>query len=295
MPSTHIFSGSIVALVTPMQEDGSIDWNCLGKLIEWHIESGTNAIVAVGTTGESPTLDFDEHRKFTAKVIELSDGRITVIAGTGANSTKEAIELTRNACADGADGCLSVVPYYNKPPQEGLARHFEAVADESNKPIIVYNVPGRTIADLSDATLARLAKHPMICGVKDATGNIDRLKNQMSMIDSEGFCYLSGDDPSALDYMLAGGHGVISVAANIAPKMFSEMVFFARDGKKDEAQKLMDALSAFIALEAIDANPIPVKWAMHKAGKIGPGIRLPLVPLSESHQDAVAKSIEGIQ
>ena len=283
-----------MALVSPMLADGSIDWKSLSSLVDWHVDSGTDGIVAVGTTGESPTLDFTEHRRFIAKVIELVDGRIQVIAGTGANSTVEAIELTRNACDDGANACLSVVPYYNKPPQEGLARHFETVADNSDKPIIVYNVPGRTITDLADDTLARLSEHPMIIGVKDATGEIDRLRNQKSMIDREGFSYLSGDDSSSLDYILSGGHGVISVTANIAPRMFGEMVSKARAGDEPGAREILEAISAFNSMQAVEANPIPVKWALHKAGKIGSGIRLPLVELSSNHHEAVGESIKGL-
>lgn len=295
MASDPKFSGSIVALVTPMHADGSIDWDVLSTLVDWHVESGTNAIVAVGTTGESPTLGFAEHRKFIARTIELAAGRIQVIAGTGANSTAEAIELTVQACDDGADACLSVVPYYNKPPQEGMARHFEAIADKATRPLIVYNVPGRTVADLADETLARLAKHPMIVGVKDATGDIGRLKNQQKMIDRDDFSYLSGDDSSSLEYILAGGHGVISVTANIAPRMFSGMVQKARENDREEAQKAMDDLTPFNSLQAIEANPIPVKWAMHQAGRIGPGIRLPLVELSSAHHEAVKAAAQGLQ
>lgn len=288
-------SGSIVALVTPMDADGSIDWDCLASLVDWHAESGTSAIVAVGTTGESPTLGFEEHRKFTAKTIELADGRLPVIAGTGANSTAEAVKLTRDACADGADACLSVVPYYNKPPQEGLARHFEAIADSSERPVFVYNVPGRTVADLADETLARLAEHRMIAGVKDATGDIGRLRNQKSLIGRDGFIYLSGDDSSSLDYILAGGHGVISVTANVAPRMFAGMVEKARAGDADGARADFEALAGFNSLQAVEANPIPVKWALSHAGRIGPGIRLPLVELTERHRAGVAAATEGLQ
>lgn len=287
------FAGSIVALVTPMHPNGEIDWEALQQLIDWHIEAGSDGIVAVGTTGESPTLDMDEHAKVIADIIKHSAGRIPVIAGTGGNSTAEAIQLTQQACADGADACLSVVPYYNKPTQQGLIEHFTAIADVASKPILLYNVPTRTITDLADTTVAELAQHSRIGGVKDATGNLARLKWQLANIDVEDFCFLSGDDSTCRSYVTAGGHGTISVTANVAPKMMHDMIAAARTGAAQAAT--IDAeLADFHQVQGVVANPMPVKWALHDTGRIGAGIRLPLTPLPAAHHASVRAAVSKL-
>lgn len=295
MAAGNPFGGSIVALVTPMHEDGAIDWECLERLVEWHVEAKTAGIAAAGTTGESPTLSFAEHRRLIAKTVELAAGRIPVIAGTGANSTTEAIDLTRSACDDGADACLSVVPYYNKPSQDGLLRHFTAIADASSKPVILYNVPGRTITDLADNTLLLLSEHERIAGVKDATGDVNRLRIQQKLISRADFRYLSGDDGTACEYMLAGGHGVISVTANVAPALCARLAAAAAANDAEQASETYDRLLAFNRLQACEANPIPVKWALHHLNKTGPGIRLPLTPLRQKHRKGVALSVQGFE
>lgn len=292
MTDKPCFSGSLVALVTPMDDTGAIDWNCLRQLVDWHVAAGTDGIVAVGTTGESPTLDMDEHELVIATIIKHVGGRLPVVAGTGANSTTEAIRLTKQACSDGADACLSVVPYYNKPTQEGLLRHFTAIADAATKPLILYNVPARTITDLADESLVELARHPRIVGIKDATGNLERLQWQREHIGAD-FTYLTGDDATSMDYVLSGGHGAISVTANIAPTMTHQMLTAARTGSSD-ATALNNKLAEFNRLQGIVANPIPVKWALHDRGRVGPGIRLPLTPLPAAHHAAVRDAIEEL-
>ena len=266
----------------------------LKKLVDWHVECQTDGIVAVGTTGESPTLDFDEHNQVIAKIIEYAGGRVPVIAGTGANSTDEAIRLTQQACQDGADACLSVVPYYNKPTQHGLHDHFVKIADNSDVPVILYNVPTRTIADLADETLVELAKHPRISGIKDATGNIDRLKWQQKNISDNDFCYLSGDDATCCAYVKAGGHGVISVTSNIAPQNMHDMLVAASANDEDKADELDAKLQVFHKVQGVEANPIPTKWALADSGRIQPGIRLPLTPLSEQYHETVRQAYQGL-
>ena len=295
MKFTPKFSGSIVALVSPMQPGGAIDWDSLQALIEWHIESKSDGIVAVGTTGESPTLTHSEHQEFIKRTIEMVNSRIPVIAGTGANSTQEAIDLTKAACDDGADANLSVVPYYNKPTQGGLIKHFEAIANASSKPVILYNVPGRTITDLGDDAVITLSEHEMIQGIKDATANMDRLKFQMANIKDSNFSFISGDDASALEYIQTGGHGVISVTANIAPSMFANMIRLALAGDYDKAKEINEKLTKFNKIQAIEANPIPVKWALAQTKRIKTGIRLPLTELSAKFQQEVLSAISNIQ
>lgn len=289
-----MFKGSFVALVTPMAADGSIEWDRLDELVDWHVESGTHGIVAVGTTGESPTLSMVEHLEVVARTVARAAGRTVVIAGTGANSTAEAIELTKGAAAAGADACLSVVPYYNKPPQHGLKGHFGAIADEASVPVILYNVPSRTVVDLADDTLAELAQHPRIVGVKDATGDLDRLKAQQEMIADPEFSYLSGDDATACAYVLAGGHGVISVTANVAPQQTAKLVASALANDRDAALAEDAKLQPFCAAQGVEANPIPVKWALGATGRIGPGIRSPLAPLSKQLRPQVEAAAAGL-
>jgi 4-hydroxy-tetrahydrodipicolinate synthase len=278
--------GSLVAIVTPMQEDGELDLERFHGLIEFHIAQGTDGIVVAGTTGESPTVDFDEHHLLIRSAVQYAAGRVPVIAGTGANSTREAIELAIYAKDAGADASLSVVPYYNKPTQEGLYRHFRAIAEAVDIPQILYNVPGRTVADISNETVLRLAEIPNIVGIKDATGDIGRGFDLLCGI-PENFSVYSGDDASALALLLLGGHGVISVTANVAPKMMHEMchAVFAGDlvGARAANKKL---LRLHIDL-FVEANPIPVKWAVAQMGLIGPGLRLPLTPLSDRYHPLV--------
>jgi len=281
-----MITGSIVAIVTPMHEDGSLDLPSLRKLIDFHVAEGSDAIVIVGTTGESPTVDVDEHCELIKLTVDHAAGRIPVIAGTGANSTAEAIELTRFAKEAGADLALSVVPYYNKPTQEGLYRHFKAIAEAVDLPVILYNVPGRTVADMSNDTILRLADVPGIVGVKDATGNLDRAYDLIQRA-PEGFALYSGDDLTCVLSILMGFHGNISVTANVAPRLMHEMCVAAAAGKVAEAKEIHFRLLGLHRDLFCEANPIPVKWAVHQMGLMPNGIRLPLTALSEANQPRV--------
>jgi 4-hydroxy-tetrahydrodipicolinate synthase len=283
-----MIQGSIVAIVTPMHEDESLDLQAYRRLIDWHIEHGTAAIVAVGTTGESPTVDFDEHCTLIRVAVEQAAGRVPVIAGTGGNSTREAIELTEYAKKVGAQATLQVVPYYNKPTQDGMIRHFTAVAEAGGLPVILYNVPGRTVADLSNESVLRLAQVPGIIGLKDATGDIPRGSDLLARL-PKGFAVYSGNDDSALALMAMGSHGVISVTANIAPQLMARMCEAALAGRWAEALEINRKLLPLHLKLFVEANPIPVKWAMAERGLIKPGLRLPLTPLS-SEQHAIVRS-----
>lgn len=272
--------GSIVALVTPMEEDGSIDWQALKDLTEWHISSGTAGLVVVGTTGESATLDVAEHVQVIENSVKNADGRIKIIAGTGANSTKEAVYLTNSAKAAGADAALLVTPYYNKPSQEGLYRHYVNVADEVNLPQILYNVPSRTGCDLLTDTVIKLAPHENIVGLKDATGDLDRLKEALNklkeMMDHEFLLY-SGDDPTSTQFMLNGGSGTISVTANVVPTLIAEICNQALSDEIKNATELDIELNGLNEILFVESNPIPVKWILNRLGRIPRGLRLPLV------------------
>ena len=285
-----MFRGSMVALVTPMADDGAIDEAALAALVEFHIQNGTDAIVAVGTTGESATLDEEEHCFVIRRVVQIAKGRVPVIAGTGANSTREAIELTRCAKEAGADACLLVTPYYNKPTQEGLYLHHKAVAEAVAIPQILYNVPGRTAVDMQPETVERLAGVPNIIGIKEATGDIERARRILDSCGSE-FAIYSGDDATAMELMLAGGHGVISVTANVAPKAMHDMCMAALAGERNQAAAINDRLMALHQDLFVEANPIPVKWALHAMGMIGTGIRLPLTVLSSRFQPVVREAL----
>jgi 4-hydroxy-tetrahydrodipicolinate synthase len=277
-----MLQGSFVAIVTPMHADGSLDIKSLHQLIDFHINAGTDGIVIVGTTGESPTVDYDEHRELIKTTVDYVAGRIAVIAGTGANSTREAIELTQAAKNLGADACLLVAPYYNKPTQEGLYQHYKAVAEAVDIPQILYNVPGRTGVDLSNDTTLRLAEIKNIVGIKDATGSIER-GTDLILRAPKGFAIYSGDDATGMALMLIGGHGVISVTANVAPKLMHEMCVAAIAGKAAEACAINAKLFALHQKLFVEANPIPVKWVLNQMGLIDTGIRLPLVPLSANN------------
>ena len=285
-----MIKGSIVAIVTPMHEDGALDYPRLRSLIDWHVREGTDAIVIVGTTGESPTVDWDEHCELIRVTVEHAAGRIPVIAGTGANSTAEAIELTEYAKKAGASAGLSVVPYYNKPTQEGLYRHFRKIAEAVDLPLILYNVPGRTVADLANDTTLRLTQVPGIAGIKDATGNLERGADLIKRV-PKGFAIYSGDDASAVALILLGGSGTISVTANVVPRLMHEMVAAALANDLVTARDIHLRLLGLHRNLFLEANPIPVKWAVAQMGLIEPGIRLPLTPLSPDHFDRVRKAM----
>jgi 4-hydroxy-tetrahydrodipicolinate synthase len=288
-----MIKGSLVAIVSPMHEDGSLDLDALRRLIEWHVGEGTNAIVVVGTTGESPTVDPTEHIELVRCAVQAAHGRVPVVAGTGANSTREAIELTTRARQVGADATLQVVPYYNKPTQEGLYRHFAAVAEAVELPMILYNVPGRTVADLGVDTTLRLAQVPGIVGLKDATGDLARAGQLLRRL-PPGFALYSGNDDSALALMLLGGHGVISVTANVAPGLMRQMCDAALSSDLTRARALNARLMPLHTRLFVEPNPSPVKWALQRMGRIAGGIRLPLVPLSASGREAVQAALDEV-
>jgi len=287
-----MIKGSIVAIVTPMHDDGSLDLDSYRRLIDWHIEQGTAAIVAVGTTGESPTVDVEEHGELVRVAVEHAAGRVPVIAGTGGNSTREAIALTAHARKVGAQASLQVVPYYNRPTQEGLYRHFRAVAEAVDLPLILYNVPGRTVADLADDTLLRLAQVPGIVGLKDATGDIPRVSDILTKLPAD-FAVYSGNDDSALALMAMGGHGVISVTANVAPGPMARMCALALAGDWAGALAINRKLLPLHLKLFVEANPIPVKWALAQMGRIANGIRLPMTPLSAAHHETVKAALKA--
>lgn len=278
-----MIQGSIVALVTPMLNNGDLDLESLSGLIEFHVEQGSDALVIMGTTGESATLDHQQHCQVIAHAIARAAGRLPIIAGTGANSTSEAIELTRCAADAGADACLLVTPYYNKPTQEGLFQHYSAIAAAVDIPQILYNVPGRTACDMLPETVLRLAKVSNIVGVKEATGDLDRARAILAGCD-EDFAVYSGDDATAMELMLLGGHGDISVTANVAPADMHHMCKAAMAGDRDTATTINQRLMVLHNGLFVESNPIPVKWALHEMGRIGPGIRLPLTPLAENYR-----------
>jgi len=286
MAETNMARGSLVAIVTPMSDDGALDLDALRRLVDWHIAEGTDGIVVVGTTGESPTVSYDEHCLLIRATVEQAAGRVPVIAGTGANSTAEAIELTECAKAAGAQAGLSVVPYYNKPTQEGLYQHYRKIAEAVDLPLILYNVPGRTVTDLSNDTTLRLAEVPGIVGVKDATGSMERAADLLRRAPKD-FALYSGDDASAMPFMLLGGHGVISVTANVAPKLMHEMCVAAFEGNLARARELNNVLLPLHSKLFVEANPIPVKWACAELGLIPAGLRLPLTPLSAGLHDTL--------
>lgn len=284
-------SGSIPALVTPMLEDGSVDYASLRKLIDWHIAEGTDCIGVVGTTGESPTVNVEEHREIIRVSVEQAKGRVPIMAGCGANSTAEAIELAQFAQSVGADCQLQVVPYYNKPTQEGIYQHFKAIAEAvPNLPIILYNVPGRTVADMQHETVLRLAKVPGIVGIKEATGNIERAQWLIRDLPKE-FSVYSGDDPTAVALMLCGGKGNISVSANIAPRLMHELCMAAMSGDVQKAMEIQFQLMPIHKNLFVEANPIPVKWAMARMGLCGGTLRLPMTDLSKSQHQVVEAAL----
>jgi len=285
--------GSLVALVTPMKPDGALDEAALERLVEWHIEAGTEGLVIAGTTGESPTLLRDEHETLLRRVIELSRGRIPVIAGTGSNSTEQTLDMSRRAEEAGADALLLVVPYYNKPPQRALAAHFRAVADAVKLPILLYNVPSRTVVDLLPETVAELAAVRNIVGIKEASARIERV-SALRRLCGPDFILLSGEDATAASFMLAGGDGVISVTANVVPDRIRRLCDTARKGEVGEARALDEELVELNQALFVESNPIPVKWALHRMGRIDTGIRQPLMALAEAHQARVEAALEAL-
>ena len=287
-----MFTGSLVALVTPMDTKGNVDHVSLKKLVEYHIENGTSAIVSVGTTGESATLDHNEHIDVIKRTIDYADGRIDIIAGTGSNATKEAIELTRQVENIGVVGCLTVAPYYNKPTQEGLYQHFKAIAENTELPQILYNVPGRTCSDIKPETVGRLAKIKNIVALKDATGDLSRVYKTRKLVGDE-FKLLSGDDATFLDFIILGGNGVISVTANVAAKQVATVYELAINNQIQQARALNDTLMALHTNLFIEPNPTPAKWACTRLGLMANGtIRLPLVPLSDSAIPVVEQALK---
>ena len=288
-----MIKGSLVAVVSPMKADGTLDFDAYRNLLDWHIESGTSAIVAVGTTGESPTVSVEEHAQLIRVAAEHCRGRVPVIAGTGANSTREAIELTRHAFEVGVDASLQVAPYYNKPSQEGMFRHFTTVAQEGGLPVILYNVPGRTVADISNDTVLRLVANPNIIGIKDATGDVGRGASLLARL-PEGFAVYSGNDDSALALMAMGAHGVISVTANVAPRQMADMCAAALAGDFGKALAINRTLIPLHERLFMEPNPVPTKWALARMGRIAsPVVRLPLAPLTTVGQTAVLDALQS--
>ena len=296
MTQANQFSGSMVAIVTPMKANGDLDYDQLNQLLDWHIAEGTHGIVIVGTSGESPTVSVEEHCQLIKSTVERVNKRIPVIAGTGGNSTTEAIELTEFAKKVGADASLQVVPYYNRPTQEGMYQHFKTIAEKVDLPVILYNVPGRTVADMSNATITKLAKVPGIVGIKDATGNLERGTALLAALKAQGsteFSVYSGDDLTAIFLMLMGGRGNISVTANVAPKLMSQLCEAAMSGDLQKAREIQFKLLAVHQMMFVEPNPIPVKWAMHQMGKISEGIRLPLTPLSNEFRAPLEQTLKA--
>ena len=285
-----MIKGSIVAIVTPMHEDGSLDLPALKALLDWHIAEGTDGIVIVGTTGESPTVSVDEHCALIKLAVDHVAGRIPVIAGTGGNSTTEAIELTAYAKKVGADASLQVVPYYNRPTQEGMYQHFKRIAEAVDLPVILYNVPGRTVADMANDTIVRLASVPGVVGVKDATGNIGRGTELLRAV-PKSFAVYSGDDPTAMALMFCGGAGNISVTANVAPRAMHELCMAAMEGRIADAIAINDKLIPLHNKLFVEPNPVPVKWALAQMGRMKGGIRLPLVPLGAGAHETVRNAL----
>jgi 4-hydroxy-tetrahydrodipicolinate synthase len=291
--SSVALTGSIVALITPMHEDGSVDYPALRKLIDWHVAEGTDCIGVVGTTGESPTVNVEEHCEIIRVAVEQAAGRVPVMAGCGANSTHEAIELARYAKKVGADSQLQVVPYYNKPTQEGQYQHFKAIAEAvGDLPVVLYNVPGRSVADMQHDTVLRLTRIPGIVGIKEATGNIERAQWLIREV-PEGFAVYSGDDPTAVALMLCGGHGNISVTANVAPRLMSDLCKAALAGNVRAAMDIQMRLMPVHKNLFVEANPIPVKWAAARMGLCGPAMRLPMTPLSQNLEATVEAALRS--
>jgi 4-hydroxy-tetrahydrodipicolinate synthase len=288
-----LLKGSLVALVTPFDNHNRVDFGALKRLIDFHVAEGSDGLVIAGTTGESATLEKDEHVELIARAVEIAAGRLPVLAGTGSNSTSQTIDLSRAVADTGIDGYLVVVPYYNKPVQEGLYRHFMAIADAVDKPVMLYNVPGRTVADLLPETVARLASHENIVAIKEATGDIGRLRDIQQLAGAD-LRYFSGDDFTVLPFIEQGGHGVVTVSGNVAPAKMSELCAHAAAGRHDQAKAIDDVLQPLNTALFVESNPIPVKWAVHKMGLIAPGIRLPLTEFSSGFHEQMLVAMAGV-
>jgi 4-hydroxy-tetrahydrodipicolinate synthase len=291
-----LLKGSLVALVTPFDNHNRVDFGALKRLIDFHVAEGSDGLVIAGTTGESATLEKDEHIELVTRAVEIAGGRLPILAGTGSNSTSQTIDLSCAVAGTGIDGYLVVVPYYNKPVQEGLYRHFSAIADAVDKPVMLYNVPGRTVADLLPETVGRLAGHENIVAIKEATGDIGRLRDIQQVV-GDDFRFFSGDDFTVLPFIEQGGHGVVTVSGNVAPAKMSELCRLAAAGRHEEAKSIDDMLQPLNTALFIESNPIPVKWAVHKMGLIPPGIRLPLTEFSSEYHEQmlVAMAEAGVE
>jgi len=285
-----VFKGSLVALATPFNPDNRVDYASLKGLIDFHVNQGTAGLVIAGTTGEAATLTKSEHVELVAKAVEFVDGRLPVIAGTGSNSTQQTIDLSLEVAASGIDAHLVVVPYYNKPVQEGMFQHFSAIADAVEKPVMMYNVPGRTVADMQAETVGRLAKHDNIFGIKEATGDIDRLREIKALVDNDFMLY-SGDDFTALEFLENGGHGIVTVSGNVVPAAIAQLCKLAADGEFDRARALDETLQALNDALFVESNPIPVKWALHQMGLISPKLRLPLTEFAQQYHDQMRAAL----
>lgn len=285
-----MFKGSLIALATPFDADDRVDHGALEKLIDFHVSEGSDGLVIAGTTGEAATLEESEHAELIGKAVEIAGGRLPVIAGTGSNSTAQTIKLSNEVGKFAIDAYLMVAPYYNKPVQEGIFQHFSTIADAVDKPIILYNVPGRTVADILPETVARLAAHPGICGIKEATGDIERLQHIKKLVPDDFMLY-SGDDFTALEFMENGGHGVVTVSGNVAPRLMADMCRAALAGESDKAKALDEKLQPLNKALFLESNPIPLKWALAEMGLISPGIRLPLTPYAEQHHEQMRQAM----
>jgi len=287
-----VFKGSLVALATPFDADNRVDYAALEKLIAFHVTEGSDGLVIAGTTGESATLEKSEHVELIGKAVEIVSGRLPVIAGTGSNSTAQTIKLSRNVGRCEIDAYLIVAPYYNKPMQEGVYQHFSTIADAVDKPVMLYNVPGRTVTDILPETVARLAAHPNIFGIKEATGDMERLKQIRELV-PDNFMLYSGDDFTALDFIEQGGHGVVTVCGNVVPRLFAGMCRAAFAGEREKAKEMDDKLQPLNKALFLESNPIPVKWALAEMGLISPGIRLPLTPYAKEHHAEMRQALEN--
>ena len=288
-----MFTGSLVALATPFDSDNRVDYASLKGLVEFHVDAGTDALVIAGTTGEAATLNRDEHAELIARTVEFVDGRLPVIAGTGSNSTRQTINMSLAVANEGVAAYLVVVPYYNKPMQEGMAQHFTAIADAVPAPVLMYNVPGRTVADMQADTVARLAGHDNIFGIKEATGDIGRLREIRALVEDPGFMLYSGDDFTALEFLKEGGHGIVTVSGNVVPAAVARLCKLVAAGDIDAAQALDDTLQPLNDALFVESNPIPVKWALHKMGLMGPGLRLPLTEFAAEHHEQMRSALAG--
>lgn len=291
-----MFKGSLVALATPFDSNNRVDYTSLKGLIEFHISAGTDGLVIAGTTGEAATMNRDEHTELVARSVEFVDGRLPVIAGTGSNSTRQTINMSRCVAETGVDAFLVVVPYYNKPMQQGMFEHFTAIADAVPRPVLMYNVPGRTVADMQAETVARLAQHENIFGIKEATGDIGRMKQIQALVDDDDFMLYSGDDFTALEFLREGGHGIVTVSGNVVPAAIARLCSLAAEGAFDEAKEIDDSLQPLNDALFVESNPIPVKWALNQMGLIPSYLRLPLTQFSPEYHDQMraALAVAGV-